>query len=241
VLQRSSWCQEQVPDFFGGEELCAIDAPSFSAGTCHGDSGGPLLAPNPAGSGGIEIGITSIGFGECSTERPDLFTRVDYVQSWVQHWIEQLAPPPPVAIAKPTPAPTPAPAAPVTATPAPPANAPGYYTDHTRTRKLVLHVAGDGAHIVGIRIKTPVTCQHGYEININESWLSYAQPLAIENHIARTTLEWAPGRETRRGTIGVYVTFAPDNAVEGRLRIHLPYRNHHVGLCSGTWKFVAAH
>ena len=40
-----------------------------------------------------EIGITSYGFGECSTTRPRVDTRSDLISSWVNARINELAPP----------------------------------------------------------------------------------------------------------------------------------------------------
>lgn len=247
VIQRPRYCEEEAPTFFPSEELCAIDPPSFSTGTCFGDSGGPLIGPNPEGSGVVEIGLTSHGYGECSTERPSVFTRADWVASWVHSWVELLKPPPPPPPSAPvSPPPAPAPAAPAPVVPAPsPAlpplpNTPGYYmTRASKLRKIVIHVSGDGQHVVGMHIMMPVNCQHRYETGFNDSWLSYRESVPIEGHVVRTTLEWPPSRETKRGTIGVYLDFTAAGLVEGRLRVHLPYKSRRYGLCAGTLNFTA--
>jgi secreted trypsin-like serine protease len=100
VIQRSSYCQRAVAayylSFLPQAQLCAIDPPSYSTATCHGDSGGPAIARDASG-GLLEIGITSLGEPECSTYDPNVFTRVDRISSWVSRWIaavEQGAPPP---------------------------------------------------------------------------------------------------------------------------------------------------
>jgi secreted trypsin-like serine protease len=102
VVQSAADCAQQASalgaNFDTRYELCAIDAPSDSEGTCPGDSGGPLVAQRADGNW-VEIGLTSQGptdaSGNCSTVYPDIFTRVDAIYSWVHSWIVALAPPPP--------------------------------------------------------------------------------------------------------------------------------------------------
>jgi trypsin len=72
--------------------ICAIDFPKFKSGVCHGDSGGPLLEALPQGRGTIEIGVTQAVFGECSTRRPDIFTRADLIAPWADRWLTTLDP-----------------------------------------------------------------------------------------------------------------------------------------------------
>lgn len=88
-VQSGSFCAGRVgryyPFYSPGTQLCAIDPPSYSAGTCHGDSGGPAIATS--GSTAVEVGIVSLGEAKCSTKLPDVFTRVDKISSWVSSWI----------------------------------------------------------------------------------------------------------------------------------------------------------
>src|SRR5579871_886036 len=53
VVQSASYCsQQEALDgivFDPLTALCAVDAPSFAAATCHGDSGGPLIATSASG------------------------------------------------------------------------------------------------------------------------------------------------------------------------------------------------
>jgi len=100
-------------------------------------------------------------------------------------------------------------------------------------------VSGDGQHVVGMLIKMPVRCHHGYELSLSESWLSYADNVLIENHTVHTMLEWLSSRETKRGTMTAFLNFTAPNTLEGRLRVHLPYRSRRVGLCAGTLSFRA--
>lgn len=90
VVQRSGYCQRAVAGYYFSflpqVQLCAVDPPSYSTATCHGDSGGPAIARDASGSF-VEIGITSLGEPECSTYDPNVFTRVDRISSWVSRWI----------------------------------------------------------------------------------------------------------------------------------------------------------
>lgn len=101
VVQSPDYCSQQAADangsFDSSDQVCAIDAPSDSTGTCNGDSGGPLLAQRSDGTW-IEIGVTSwgpvpAGTDECQTDRPDFFTRADAISSWVASWAAAVAPP----------------------------------------------------------------------------------------------------------------------------------------------------
>ena len=93
VVQGARWCRRNAPPFFTDSEICTIDAPSYAATACHGDSGGPLLAP--AGPTGelVQIGIAIHGYGRCSTRLPCVFTSVAAIASWVDSWIEAYRPP----------------------------------------------------------------------------------------------------------------------------------------------------
>jgi secreted trypsin-like serine protease len=68
--------------------LCAIDFPKAVSGTCHGDSGGPLLVKGR--SGFVQLGIIHAGFGHCSPRRANLFTRIDSVGKWLRNQIKSL-------------------------------------------------------------------------------------------------------------------------------------------------------
>ncbi len=85
---------DRLPDFRFEAGICTIDPPSYRAGACNGDSGGPLLAAGSEGQGLVEIGITHGGYGHCLTRAPDLFTRADLISSWADRWIAALNPAP---------------------------------------------------------------------------------------------------------------------------------------------------
>lgn len=252
VLQRPSYCEANAPTFFSGDELCVIDPPEYETGACQGDSGGPLISLNPSGSGVIEIGVTSHIYGECLTTRPSVLTRADLIASWAHEWIEAVKPPPPPPPPAPTPPPAPAPApapAPtpvVTPAPAPPPpwvppNMPGLYvTPHSKVgRRITARVSGDGAHLVGIAIKTTIQCQHGYTYEVASPWLSYSDNVPINNHVAAATLETEGDQYMRAGHIGIYLLFNGAGSLEGRLRVHIRSKSRHVGLCSGALSFKA--
>jgi secreted trypsin-like serine protease len=90
TVQSTDYCRRNVvkyyPFYSPGTQTCAIDSPGHEIGTCHGDSGGPAIAIRPDGTP-VEIGITSLGNPKCSTNTPDIFTRVDTVSTWVSRWI----------------------------------------------------------------------------------------------------------------------------------------------------------
>ena len=106
AVQGPAYCRQQVrgfyPYFSATVQLCTIEPPNYGTSTCHGDSGGPLIAARPDGSL-VQIGITSLGEPACKTTRPSVFTRVDLVSAWAGAWIaavETGAPPPAIAVPK---------------------------------------------------------------------------------------------------------------------------------------------
>lgn len=89
VIQGSRWCRRNAPPFFPREELCVINAPKETTGGCNGDSGSPLVL-NEEGQEEVDLGITSHGYGRCSTHRPGVYTRVDAIYPWVRRWIRSV-------------------------------------------------------------------------------------------------------------------------------------------------------
>jgi secreted trypsin-like serine protease len=63
--------------------VCVVDFPKFASGACFGDSGGPLFAFDRK-RGWVEFGIVEGGFDECTTHRPQLFTRTDLLSKWIE-------------------------------------------------------------------------------------------------------------------------------------------------------------
>ena len=78
--------QRYEPDYSPLQQVCAVDIPSKKSGACHGDSGGPAIARRADGTP-VEIGIVSTGGPNCNLALPNIFTRTDYVASWVAGWI----------------------------------------------------------------------------------------------------------------------------------------------------------
>ncbi|KAG5886288.1 hypothetical protein JTB14_001507 [Gonioctena quinquepunctata] len=71
-------CREAGPNYD------AIMKPSLlclsgdgNVGTCHGDSGGPLAVD------GIQVGIVSFGYPDCSAGKPSVFTRLTEYTDWI--------------------------------------------------------------------------------------------------------------------------------------------------------------
>ena len=93
VVQNTTYCQQQASRDFGAafdsfDQICSIDAPTDSTSTCHGDSGGPLIAGNSNGTP-VEIAITS--WSGCTGSDPDYYTRVDRLSAWITNWIAAMA------------------------------------------------------------------------------------------------------------------------------------------------------
>lgn len=89
VIQGSRWCKRNAPPFFPRDELCVINAPKETTGGCNGDSGSPLVL-DEEGQEEVDLGITSHGYGRCSTRHPGVYTRVDAIYPWVRRWIRSL-------------------------------------------------------------------------------------------------------------------------------------------------------
>jgi secreted trypsin-like serine protease len=102
VIQDSAYCRQKarkVTPFYDVEsQLCAIAAPKFEAGPCHGDSGGPGIAVRSNGVP-VQVGIISMGAPDCRANIPGVQTRVDQVAPWISSWIAAIetgGPSPPI-------------------------------------------------------------------------------------------------------------------------------------------------
>jgi hypothetical protein len=109
VVQPPAYCDQFSAPYAPGFQLCTVDYPFDDAGTCNGDSGGPLLADDSAGRL-VEIGITSYGPADCNTYSANYFTAVPLISSWAGSQINAANPaapssPSPPAAAAPTPPP----------------------------------------------------------------------------------------------------------------------------------------
>ncbi len=101
-MQRPQWCEREASPFSPASETCTIDTPDRQTGACSGDSGGPLLVPEPSAVGGmVQIGVASHVYNECATTSPSVFTRAAAVSAWVRGWAQALAPAPPATASLP--------------------------------------------------------------------------------------------------------------------------------------------
>jgi secreted trypsin-like serine protease len=83
LVKSGSWCSRHTANFALNSEICAIHPPRHAAGTCNGDSGGPLLVSISGDSGPVEFGLISRGSPVCSTNAPAIFTSARVVSAWV--------------------------------------------------------------------------------------------------------------------------------------------------------------
>jgi trypsin len=94
VVQGAPYCHAQAPFpavFNRSLMLCAQNRPQNNTATCQGDSGGPLVAM-AVGNQPVEIGVTDYGYKGCPATHPSYFARVSAFRSWIQGWINRVAP-----------------------------------------------------------------------------------------------------------------------------------------------------
>lgn len=102
VVQAPSFCERKTrryyPPYSPNSHVCTLDVPAKTSGGCFGDSGGPLIGQRADGTP-VELGVVSTGGPFCSTKLPNIFTRADFISTWVSQWIaaiESGGPPPAV-------------------------------------------------------------------------------------------------------------------------------------------------
>lgn len=90
VVETPSACKAKTRGYYSPfspvAQMCTLDLPRMKSGGCFGDSGGPTIGHRPDGSL-VELGIISTGGEACSTKRPNVMTRTDFVSTWVSEWI----------------------------------------------------------------------------------------------------------------------------------------------------------
>jgi len=90
VVETPPFCKASTRGYYSPfsptAQMCTLDLPSKKSGGCFGDSGGPTIGQRPDGTL-VELGIISTGGEACSTRRPNVMTRTDFVASWVSEWI----------------------------------------------------------------------------------------------------------------------------------------------------------
>jgi secreted trypsin-like serine protease len=90
VVETPSSCKAKTHGYYSPfsptAQMCTLDLPRRKSGGCFGDSGGPTIGHRPDGTA-VELGIISTGDISCSTKRPNVMTRTDFVAGWVSEWI----------------------------------------------------------------------------------------------------------------------------------------------------------
>jgi trypsin len=104
VVQNPGYCSQFNPYFDSYAQLCAVNPPDYSTGTCNGDSGGPIAADDAGQL--VEIGLTTEGPVDCNTDTADYFAATLPLSAWAESWIQAVAPPPPSRPPVPAPAPS---------------------------------------------------------------------------------------------------------------------------------------
>jgi secreted trypsin-like serine protease len=90
IVQDAAKCKQQsriyYPFYSPAQQLCAIDHPRDKVSGCFGDSGGPAIATRADGTP-VQVGVISTGGPGCNRHLPNVFTRVDQINSWVASWV----------------------------------------------------------------------------------------------------------------------------------------------------------
>ncbi|HMD51246.1 MAG TPA: hypothetical protein VKG62_00925, partial [Solirubrobacteraceae bacterium] len=116
----------------------------------------------------------------------------------------------------------------------------GYYsTRRSRVRRIVVHVASDGEHIVGLSIRMPVPCRHRPRLPLELSLPSSVAAVPIRNHAARETLDVATSGEHARGQVFFSGQFDASGVLKGQVSVDIPSRSADGGYCAGTLRFTA--
>lgn len=210
TLPGSELCEEKYGrrEYNPDTELCVLD-PTGSAGTCEGDSGGPLIEETSGGP--VDLGVTR-GSGACSTTSPSVYARADVIAPWVDEAASALAP-----LAQ---APGEAPAS--TATPG------VYVTVRSATRRVSFRVTSDGRHVTHLSVEARLSCEH-YRSHVLEFGVSSTG--AINNGTIREAGQTSPSRSLGVGRVGINLRFVTNGLVEARVSDRVRLRDKRFGLC----------
>ena len=81
-------------DFDNVATICAVDSPAFTAATCRGDSGGPLILTRRDGTP-VQAGVVSWGSEACDARVPQAYTRLSTYADWIATQVAAAPTPPP--------------------------------------------------------------------------------------------------------------------------------------------------
>lgn len=89
IVQSDTWCVRHTSKFVRNSEMCALHPPGVRAGTCKGDSGGPLLVLTATGP--VEIALVSRGSTNCSTNHATVLTGIPAISPWLDASLASLS------------------------------------------------------------------------------------------------------------------------------------------------------
>jgi secreted trypsin-like serine protease len=207
TVQTTARCQQTFRRFDPAIELCAMNA-SKTAGTCNGDSGGPLLAQTARGP--LELGLLSAGLQGCPLFEPRAYTRADILTSWIRAAAEALS-----ALARTSPHLT------VNATPG------TYTTVPSAEHRVTVRVTADGRGLVDLHARATIACERE-SIIFNAS---FPRAGSLHEGVLGSSLayprapSWAPGRLQLRLRVDA------GGLLEGRLYVHVHARTKGAGRC----------
>lgn len=78
-------------DSITGNMFCAT-TPDFATDTCSGDSGGPLVVVNDSGTGYVQAGVVSWGYGCAQAGYPGVYTKVSNYADWISQKMSEAPP-----------------------------------------------------------------------------------------------------------------------------------------------------
>jgi secreted trypsin-like serine protease len=207
TVQTAERCQRTFHRFDSAIELCAMNS-SETAGTCRGDSGGPLLAQTARGA--LELGLLSAGLEGCPLFEPRAYTRADILAPWVRSAARALS-----ALARSQPHLA------VDATPG------AYATVPSAEHRVSIRVTADGRGLVDLHAQATIACERE-NIIFNAS---FPRAGSLHEGVLSSSLaypraaSWAPGRLELRLRVDA------GGLLEGRLYVHVHARTKGAARC----------